>query len=87
MDIFREIYYGNASEVYRKRKNPHSELRQKELGLYETIRNFMPEDNKDLLDNFLDIYCENFDEDLIDTYSQGLKTGILIGTEVGKFEI
>ena len=85
MNIFKELYYGNLCEFDKKRMVCKDDL-QKEASLYDSIKEKLPTSDEHLLDDFLDISAENMEEDIIETYGNGIITGILIGMEVTNFK-
>jgi len=87
MEIFKELYYGNVSEITRRRKKINKELSKKETLLYDTLCEKLSEDDKKLLDEFIDVCFEGLCDDLADKYEQGVKTGILMGVEDTKIEL
>lgn len=87
MEILKELFFGNISEVNRVRKSTNQNMREKEGVLYDTIKNKLPKGDDKLLDDFLDILWARIEEDLIDKYIQGIKTGILIGLEVNNIDL
>ena len=86
MEILKELFFGNIAEVSR-RDIKLNFLREKELELYEVVKEKLPEGNKELLDEFLDKFNKTYDEELTDKYIQGFKTGVLIGIEVNNIEL
>lgn len=82
MNIFEELYYGNISEVDRRKtiiKNKKEEL------LYDKLKEKLGnEDN--MLDEFIEILFDNESLKLKDSYIQGVKTGILLGISAGDIE-
>lgn len=59
---------------------------QKELEMYEVIKEKLAECDRHLLDEFLDFSGKNMEEDMIKTYANGIIVGILIGVELGNFK-
>ena len=87
MDILKELYYGKVSEVERGRKNINVETEKKEEELYDKIKSKLPEEDKNLMDEFLEVQSENYCEEIIERYIQGVKTGIMIGIEASDIEL
>lgn len=87
MDILKELYYGKVSEVERGRKNINVKAEKKEEELYDKIKSKLPEEDKNLMDEFLEVQSENYCEEIIERFIQGVKTGIIIGIETSDIEL
>ena len=86
MEIFKELYMGNVSEVSRARKIKNKNHYEKEKQLYEKLTSKLAEEDKFVFEEFIDAYGTSLDEEMIDKYIQGLKTGILIGIEASNID-
>ena len=84
MKILEELYYGNIAEISRKLKKWD---REKEGKLYDEIKELLPEEKKEVIDEFIDELLNFYDEQLIDKYIQGFKTGTLIGLEIANIDL
>ena len=79
MNIFEELYMGKIEECARNVGVKNIKNYEKEYKMYEEIKSKLNEEDKVLMDDFLDVWQLNFDNELMDKYIQGLKTGILLG--------
>ena len=85
MNIFRELFYGNICECDKKRLATR-DAQEKELKLYDKLKNKLNEEDKNLIDEFIDCCEDNHEKDYIGFYADGIITGLLIGLEVDKFD-
>ena len=83
MKILEELYYGNIAEISRKLKKGD---REKEGKLYDEIKELLPAEKQEVIDDFIDELLGYYDNQLMDKYIQGFKTGVLIGIEVATIE-
>lgn len=86
MEILKELYYGNISECDRK-ISPTPKLPDKEYLTYERIKELLPNKDKQLIDLFIDLLCERYDQQLENTYIQGFKTGLNIAIECNNLKL
>lgn len=84
MEILKELYYGNISEFSRRKSR---EVDKKEIELLDKIEKYLPEDQRKIIDELIDVIILGFDDDLADKYIQGFKTGILIGLEINSIKL
>ena len=84
MNIIEELYFGNLCEFSRHKKSDNT---QKQIELYDKIKECLGSENENLLDELLDLECDDNEKLLLARYSNGFKTGLLIGLEVCNFDI
>ncbi|MBR1925905.1 MAG: hypothetical protein IJ837_03510 [Clostridia bacterium] len=85
MNIIEELYYGNIDEISRKSKAMLNQ-NPKENELYELIKSFLNENQKDIFEQYIQLYGEKLDNFACEKYVNGFKTGLLIGIESSKLE-
>ena len=87
MNILKELYYGNISEIDRKFTKIPIKLKEKELNAYDTLKACLSKEDFKIFEDFLELYGERKDFELEEKYIQGFKTGILIGIECSKLKL
>lgn len=87
MKIFEELFFGNISECSRKRNYREILKHNEEYEIFNKIIDKLPEEDKHLMEDFIEKWESNFDDDLMQTYIQGVKTGLLLGVEAGNIDI
>ncbi len=87
MNILKELYYGNVSESSRVRKAELKPIVDKELALYQKLREQLNEEQKQQFEDFIELMSNRHGNELEDTYIQGFKTGLLIAIECSKIEL
>ena len=80
MNILRELFFGNIGEGVRKPKYYNKKKNEKEEDLYNQIKNLLGENEK-IFEEFLELYDERFGEYQIESYSNGFRTGLLMGID------
>lgn len=86
MDIIKELYYGKINQINTKKKPVTSQSQEKEEKLYDLIKNILSDNEKHYLDDFVDTLYENINNEILENYIQGFKTGLLLGIEASKVD-
>ena len=81
MNILENLYYGNLCEYDRRIPNTIKPLQDKIANLHERVKEKLSNTDFALVEKFLDVYDEMQAKMLVDKYSRGFKTGLLIGIE------
>ena len=87
MKILEELYYGNLAEGQRTCTKKELKLREKAYAIYDDIKSKLTENDKHLLDDYIDASVEREEITLLTTYANGFKTGLLMGMEAMDFNV
>ena len=84
MGIFNQLFAGEINESQRIRER--TPQREKEVALCDELISTLSAEQVAMLNKFIEAYGASFDEQIEEAYTQGLKTGILMGVEAAKVE-
>lgn len=76
--IIEELYYGNieAKDIALPEKK-----RKKELDLYDKLKATLSKESDELLEKFIELTDDHYDELMRMIYKRGVSTGIMIAAE------
>ena len=83
-DILKDLYNGNIDAVNQKLSNEYMKASKKEIELYKKLKEQLPNELCELLDEYIQIN-DNVTELLaLERYKLGFKTGLQMGIECNK---
>ena len=87
MNIIEELYLGNLDESSRTPSKEYKKLCEKELKLYNELKEKLPQEFIELYEKHINAMSESAENEAISRYIQGFKTGLLIAIECMKIEL
>lgn len=87
INIFDELYYGNINEFSRSKISKSDYNKYEQEDAYNKLKENLTDEQMLLLDDYLKKQALEDSDMIKNSYTQGFKTGILIGIEISNIEL